>query len=98
MGTQDADWMERWRRGDEAAFEAVVERWRRPVAHFLFRYTGRVDLVQDLCQEVFLRSLSSWAALSRDGNISGLVVPHRAECGARRRPTAATRSGAAYGR
>src|SRR5947209_18460552 len=55
MGTQDADWMERWRRGEAAAFEALVERWRRPVARFLFRCTGRADLVQDLCQEVFLR-------------------------------------------
>ncbi|HVS39381.1 MAG TPA: sigma-70 family RNA polymerase sigma factor [Gemmataceae bacterium] len=55
MGTQDAEWMERWRRGDGAAFEALVERWRRPVARFLFRCTGRGDCVQDLCQEVFLR-------------------------------------------
>jgi RNA polymerase sigma-70 factor (ECF subfamily) len=55
MGTDDADCMERWRRGDGAAFEALVERWRRPVARFLFRYTGRADLVADLCQEVFLR-------------------------------------------
>jgi len=55
MGTQDADWMERWRRGDGAAFEALVEQWRRPVARFLFRYTGHADVVQDLCQEVFLR-------------------------------------------
>jgi RNA polymerase sigma-70 factor (ECF subfamily) len=47
--------MERWRRGEAAAFEALVERWRRPVARFLFRCTGRADLVQDLCQEVFLR-------------------------------------------
>ncbi len=59
MGTHDADWMERWRRGDGAAFEALVERWRRPVARFLYRYTGRHDRVQDLCQEVFLRIYQS---------------------------------------
>jgi RNA polymerase sigma-70 factor (ECF subfamily) len=55
MGTDDAGQMVRWRRGDGAAFEALVERWRRPVARFLFRCTGRADLVADLCQEVFLR-------------------------------------------
>lgn len=55
MGNHDADWMERWRHGDGAAFEALVERWRRPVARFLYRVTGRADAVQDLSQEVFLR-------------------------------------------
>jgi RNA polymerase sigma-70 factor (ECF subfamily) len=51
--------MERWRSGDGAAFEALVERWRRPVARFLYRCTGRTDRVQDLCQEVFLRVYQS---------------------------------------
>jgi RNA polymerase sigma-70 factor (ECF subfamily) len=59
MGTHDADWMHRWRRGDGAAFEALVERWRRPVARFLYRYTGRPDVVEDLSQEVFLRVYQS---------------------------------------
>ena len=55
MGTRDADEMGRWMRGDGTAFEALVGRWQRPVARFLFRYTGRAELVPDLCQEVFLR-------------------------------------------
>jgi RNA polymerase sigma-70 factor, ECF subfamily len=55
MGTRDADEMGRWLRGDGAAFEALVGRWQGPVARFLFRYTGRADLVPDLCQEAFLR-------------------------------------------
>ena len=67
MGTHDADWMERWRRGDGAAFEALVERWRRPVARFLFRYTGRSDRVQDLCQEVFLRVYQSAGRYRENG-------------------------------
>ena len=36
-----------------------MRRWRRPIAHFLFRCTGRTDRVQDLCQEVFLRVYQS---------------------------------------
>ena len=71
MGTQDADWMERWRRGDGAAFEAVVERWRRPVARFLFRYTGRADFVQDLCQEVFLRVYQAGPRYRENGTFPG---------------------------
>jgi RNA polymerase sigma-70 factor, ECF subfamily len=71
MGTQDADWMERWRRGDGAAFEAIVERWRRPVARFLFRYSGRADLVQDQCQEVFLRAYQSGPRYRETGAFPG---------------------------
>ena len=55
MGTQAGDEIGRWLRGDVAAFEALVARWQEPVARFLFRYTGRADLVPDLCQEAFLR-------------------------------------------
>jgi RNA polymerase sigma-70 factor, ECF subfamily len=71
MGTQDADWMERWRRGDGAAFEAIVERWRRPVARFLFRYSGRADWVQDQCQEVFLRVYQSGPRYRETGAFPG---------------------------
>jgi RNA polymerase sigma-70 factor (ECF subfamily) len=66
MGTQDADLMARWRRGDARAFEALVARWEQPVARFLFRLTGRADLVPELCQEVFLR-LYHAAARYREG-------------------------------
>jgi RNA polymerase sigma-70 factor (ECF subfamily) len=55
MGATDADLIRRWQGGDLAAFEDLVRRWQQPVANFLFRMTGRRDLVADLCQEVFLR-------------------------------------------
>jgi RNA polymerase sigma-70 factor, ECF subfamily len=71
MGTQDADWMERWRRGEAAAFEALVERWRRPVARFVFRCTGRADMVQDLCQEVFLRVYQAGPGYREAGTFPG---------------------------
>jgi RNA polymerase sigma-70 factor (ECF subfamily) len=57
MGHPDADLMRRWRRGDAAAFAAIVDRWQQPVARFLLRVVGRPDRVPDLCQEVFLRVL-----------------------------------------
>jgi RNA polymerase sigma-70 factor (ECF subfamily) len=55
MGQEDADLIRRWQRGEPAAFAALVQRWQQPVARFLARLLGRNDLVQDLCQEVFLR-------------------------------------------
>src|SRR5689334_13499546 len=55
MGHEDADLIRRSCRGEAAAFEALVRRWQQPVARFLTRLVGRDDLVQDLCQEVFLR-------------------------------------------
>jgi RNA polymerase sigma-70 factor (ECF subfamily) len=55
MGQPDPDLIQSWRRGDPAAFEALVRRWQGPVARFLSRLVGRHDLVADLCQEVFLR-------------------------------------------
>jgi RNA polymerase sigma-70 factor (ECF subfamily) len=55
MGHEDAELVRRWRQGEAAAFEALVRRWQQPVARFLTRLLGRTELVQDLCQEVFLR-------------------------------------------
>jgi RNA polymerase sigma-70 factor (ECF subfamily) len=55
MGHEDAELIRRWQRGESAAFEALVRRWQQPLGRFLFRLVGREELVQDLCQEVFLR-------------------------------------------
>jgi RNA polymerase sigma-70 factor, ECF subfamily len=44
-----------WQSGEPAAFAALVRRWQQPIARFLFHLVGRKELVQDLCQEVFLR-------------------------------------------
>ena len=71
MGTRDADEMERWRLGDGTAFEALIGRWQRPVARFLFRYTGRAELVPDLCQEVFLRVYQAGPRYRETGTFPG---------------------------
>ena len=55
MGHPDAELIRRWQGGDPGAFEDLVRRWQQPVARFLARLVGRTELVQDLCQEVFLR-------------------------------------------
>jgi RNA polymerase sigma-70 factor (ECF subfamily) len=61
MGLNDQELVQRWQRGEVAAFEALVRRWERPIARFLTHVVGQQDLVPDLCQEVFLRLyLSGW--------------------------------------
>src|SRR5262245_24972479 len=54
MPYSDLDLMQRWQQGDALAFEVLVRRWQGPVSQFLGRLVGS-ELVQDLCQEVFLR-------------------------------------------
>jgi RNA polymerase sigma-70 factor (ECF subfamily) len=54
MGHPDAELVRRWQKGDASAFEDLVRRWQQPIARFLARHVGQVDLVHDLSQEVFL--------------------------------------------
>lgn len=50
-------WMLAWQAGDEAAFDALVERYSSQVYALLTRFLGRRAGREDLVQEVFLRVL-----------------------------------------
>lgn len=41
-------------RGDDAALRALLHRYQRPLAHFIFRHTGGSE-VEDIYQETWLR-------------------------------------------
>lgn len=45
----------RARRGDQSAFEALVDRWQKPVYHHALRMTGNPEDAADVTQEVFLK-------------------------------------------
>ncbi len=49
----DEELMSRYVRDDEAAFEVLLARYRRPLFGFLYRYLGRSDKAEDVFQEVF---------------------------------------------
>ena len=49
------DLMVRVSRGDDAAFERLVELFRKPVIQTAYRYLGDAALAEDLAQEVFLK-------------------------------------------
>jgi RNA polymerase sigma-70 factor, ECF subfamily len=51
----DADVMLRVKAGDEAAFSYLVEKYRRPMVGFLFRFCHNPSAAEELAQEVFLR-------------------------------------------
>jgi RNA polymerase sigma-70 factor (ECF subfamily) len=64
-GIDDAQVMLRVRDGDDAAFNYLVERYRRAMIGFMFRMVHNAGIAEELAQEVFLRvyrSRSSYAA------------------------------------
>jgi RNA polymerase sigma-70 factor (ECF subfamily) len=70
MEPLDADLIQRWQRGDPAAFEGIVRRWQHRIAGFLSRYVPEADLVSDLCQEVFLRVCQAGSRYRENGHFS----------------------------
>jgi RNA polymerase sigma-70 factor (ECF subfamily) len=51
----DAEVMLRVKAGDDDAFDYLVQKYRRPMMHFMYRTTRTVAAAEDLAQEVFLR-------------------------------------------
>lgn len=49
----DEELMTRYVQDDEAAFEVLLSRYRRPLFGFLYRYLGRTDKAEDVFQETF---------------------------------------------
>jgi RNA polymerase sigma-70 factor (ECF subfamily) len=70
MDRSDTELIEHWRQGDPAAFAALVRRWQQPMARFLTHLLGPTELVQDLCQEVFLRVYHARSRYRESGTFS----------------------------
>jgi len=51
----DAQIMLRVKAGDQAAFEYLVQKYRRPMVSFMYRMARNAASAEDLAQEVFLR-------------------------------------------
>ena len=51
----DADVMLRVKAGDKAAFDYLVQKYRRPMVSFMYRMARNSAAAEDLAQEVFLR-------------------------------------------
>ena len=66
MKPSDADLMERYSRGDRAAFQLLFRRYRRQVFEFFRRRTQSPERAADLTQELFLRVHSARATFRSD--------------------------------
>jgi RNA polymerase sigma-70 factor, ECF subfamily len=51
----DAEIMLRVREGDDTGFGLLIEKYRRPMVHFMFRMVHNQAVAEELAQEVFLR-------------------------------------------
>lgn len=51
----DAAVMLRVREGDDSGFTFLIEKYRNPIIHFMYRMTGNQAVAEELAQEVFLR-------------------------------------------
>ncbi|WP_446742714.1 RNA polymerase sigma factor [Silvibacterium acidisoli] len=51
----DAEIMLRVREGDDSSFDVLIEKYRRPIIHFMFRMVHNQAIAEELAQEVFLR-------------------------------------------
>ncbi|MEN6308340.1 MAG: sigma-70 family RNA polymerase sigma factor [Anaerohalosphaeraceae bacterium] len=57
--TSDSELLERYRKGEEAAFREIVNRYKNSLYAFLRRFISQQDVVEDVFQETFLQLYSS---------------------------------------
>jgi RNA polymerase sigma-70 factor (ECF subfamily) len=66
----DAQVMLRVREGDDAAFNYLVERYRRAMISFMYRMTHNAAIAEELSQEVFLRVYRSRGNYTADAKFT----------------------------
>lgn len=66
MAQGHADWslIERIKAGDDRAFDALMERYKRPILNFVFRIIGDAAEADDAAQDVFVRA---YQTIRKDG-------------------------------
>ncbi len=66
----DADVMLRVKEGDDAAFEYLVAKFRRPMLGFMYRMAHNASVAEELAQEVFLRVYRSRQTYNAEAKFS----------------------------
>ena len=66
----DAEVMLRCGAGDDAAFNYLVEKYRRPMVSFMYRMAHNQAVAEELAQEVFLRVYRSRASYQADAKFT----------------------------
>lgn len=60
-GMSDAEIMLRVRNGEDAGYDILIEKYRKPIVSFMFRMVHNQAVAEELAQEVFLRVYRSRA-------------------------------------
>src|SRR5215813_11725907 len=66
----DAEVMLRCGAGDDAAFNYLVEKYRRPMVSFMYRMAHNQSVAEELAQEVFLRVYRSRSSYQADAKFT----------------------------
>lgn len=61
-------------KGDEEAWETLVERYHRKVWNVAYQFTGRVEEADELTQEIFLHVTSALKNFDAGGNLSAWLL------------------------
>jgi RNA polymerase sigma-70 factor, ECF subfamily len=69
-GMEDAEVMLALRDGDMTAFDVLVQKYRKPIIHFMYRMVHNEAVAEELAQEVFLRVYRSRATYRAEARFS----------------------------
>jgi RNA polymerase sigma-70 factor (ECF subfamily) len=69
-GMEDAEIMLALSAGNLAAFDVLVQKYRKPIIHFMFRMVHNEAVAEELAQEVFLRVYRSRATYRAEARFS----------------------------
>lgn len=70
MSSEEDAWVSRARAGDQAAFEAIFQRYERQIYSFTFRMMGDADDAYDLTQDCFIKAYRNLEKTNGDLNVS----------------------------
>jgi len=55
----DAKLMLKFKQGDRSAFDALFEKYKKPLLNYIYRFSGNAMMAEELTQETFLRLYQS---------------------------------------
>lgn len=70
MASEEDVWVTRAKAGDQAAFEAIVQRYERQIFSFVYRMMGNADDAYDLTQDCFVRAYRNLGSTNSELNVS----------------------------
>jgi RNA polymerase sigma-70 factor (ECF subfamily) len=66
----DETLMVKYQQGDVRAFEILLNRHRKPIFNFVFRFVGSKEVAEDLLQETFMRVIKGAADYERQAKFT----------------------------